>query len=398
MNEPRRYPRALGGGRGDPMHASIRLARVQGIEIGINWTWLLVLALFVSSLATTVFPTTNPHLGGGVYVAMATVAAVLFFASLVLHELGHAIVAKREGMEIAGITLWVFGGVARFKSMFPSAGAELRIAIAGPLVSLVIGLACVGAASLTRLPAAIDGVLSWLGQINLILLAFNMLPALPLDGGRVLRSILWGVRRDFASATRAAGVVSELLGRFMIGAGLAMTLLLGAVGGLWLAFIGWFVLVAARAETGFGILYQQLSGLRVGDVMSAPPVSVPDWMPLPRFEREVFLHTRYASYPVTHDGDVVGVIAEGDVAATPEALRPRRTVRDRMLPIDRATVFTPDGPLSQATAELLQTELQRGLVLEDGRLVGVLSITDVRRTAGGMRDDADALTDRAAAT
>src|ERR671934_1087550 len=164
------------------MGESIALGRIAGIRIGINWSWLVVFALITWSLASGVFPSTNPGLSHGTYIAMAIAAAVLFFTSLLLHELGHAVVARREGMEIEGITLWLFGGVARFRGMFPSAGAEFRIAIAGPLVSLLLGVGFVLIALVPGLPRAVDGVVSWLGYINLTLLVFNLIPALPLDG------------------------------------------------------------------------------------------------------------------------------------------------------------------------------------------------------------------------
>jgi Zn-dependent protease len=168
--------------------SSIRLGRFAGVEIGVNWSWLVVFALIAWSLASAVFPAQNPGLSHGAYIAIAVVAAILFFISLLAHELGHAVTARREGMEIEGITLWLFGGVAKFKGMFPSAGAELRIALAGPAVSLVVGIACSLIAWAFALPTGIDGVFAWLGYINLFLLAFNLLPALPLDGGRVLRA------------------------------------------------------------------------------------------------------------------------------------------------------------------------------------------------------------------
>ena len=170
------------------MTTSIELGRIFGIRIGVNWSWLVVVALIVWTLAVGIFPSTNPGLSDGTYVVMAVAAAVLFFTSLLLHELGHAVQARREGMEIEGITLWLFGGVAKFRGTFPSAGAEFRIAIAGPLVSLALGVMFSLGAWLVPADESIDAVAAWLGYINLTLLFFNLLPALPLDGGRVLRS------------------------------------------------------------------------------------------------------------------------------------------------------------------------------------------------------------------
>ncbi len=219
------------------VHPTFSLGRIAGVEVGINWSWAIVFALITWSLAATVFPDQNPGQAKGTYVAMAFVAALLFFASLLLHELGHAVEARHEGIEIEGITLWLFGGVARFKGELPSAGAEFRMAIAGPLVTLVLGGAFAALAWLAPLPEAVDGVAAWLGYINLFLLAFNMLPALPLDGGRVLRAALWGAKGDFAWATVVAADIGRGFGYLMVAGGLFLFIVQGALGGAWLAFL-----------------------------------------------------------------------------------------------------------------------------------------------------------------
>jgi Zn-dependent protease len=203
------------------MNGNLTLGRLGGVQVTINWSLLVVFALIVWSLAATVFPSQNPGLSDGVHLAMAIVAALLFFASVLLHELGHACQARREGMEIEGITLWLFGGIAQFKGWFPSAGAELRIAIAGPLVTLVLGVGFVLLA-LAGLPSAVDGVAAWLGYINLSLLIFNLIPALPLDGGRVLRAALWRARGDLGWATRVAADIGRGFGYLFIGLGVVM--------------------------------------------------------------------------------------------------------------------------------------------------------------------------------
>lgn len=232
------------------MKDTIRLGRIAGIPIGINWTWIFVFALFAWSLAVGVFPATNPGLSTATYVGMALVAVVLFFGSLLLHELGHAVVARREGITIDGITLWLFGGVSRFRSTFPSAGAEFRVAVAGPVVSAVFGVFFVAFAALTQLTPAVDGVAAWLGYINLLLLGFNLLPALPLDGGRVLHAALWRARENFAWATKIGATIGRGFGVAMIAAGLLLFFVDGSFSDLWLALIGWFLFGAATAEAG----------------------------------------------------------------------------------------------------------------------------------------------------
>lgn len=369
------------------MNPSFEIGRIAGIRIGVNWSWLVVFALIVWTLATAVFPDSNPRLSDGTYVTMALVAAVVFFASLLAHELGHAVQARREGMEIEGITLWLFGGVARFKGMFPSAGAELRIAVAGPLVSLALGVGFVLVAAFAGLPAEADGVFAWLGYINIFLLLFNLLPALPLDGGRVLRSALWALRGDFGAATRISAGVGRGFGYAFIAGGLAMTIFTDAVSGIWLAFIGWFLLVAAGSEARYLAVRDAFGGLRVRDLMVREPATVDADLPLGRFMDEVVWSHRHTTYPVVEAGRAVGLLPFRCVAEVPRGDWDGRLVRDCMLPLDDVPVLAEDERLVDALAEL-SDGVGRGLVLDDERrLVGFLSVSDLTRALelGGLR-------------
>jgi Zn-dependent protease/predicted transcriptional regulator len=359
--------------------SSISLGRIFGIEIGINWSWLVVVALIVWTLASGIFPESNPGLSDGTYIALALVAAALFFASLLLHELGHAVQARREGMEIDGITLWLFGGVARFKGMFPSAGAEFRIAIAGPLVSLALGvLFTLGAWAVTGVEE-VDAVAAWLGYINLTLLVFNLLPALPLDGGRVLRAALWARQRSFTTATHHAARIGRGFGYLFIAGGIAMFVFQGSFSGAWLAFIGWFLLQAATAEDRYALVSESLRGLRVRDLMIREPVTVPADMTIGQFMDQVAWSRRYTTYPVTEDGGVVGLLAFRCVAEVPRSEWDTRRVRDCMIPRERVPAFDEDESAVDALAELSESDVNRGLVVENGRLAGFISITDLAR-------------------
>jgi Zn-dependent protease/predicted transcriptional regulator len=367
-----------------PLTTSIRIGRVAGVELGLNWSWLIAAGLIVWVLAAGVFPEGNPGLSDGTYVVMAVAAAVAFFACLLAHELGHAVAARHEGVEIDGITLWVFGGVARFKAMFPSAGAEFRIAVAGPLVSLLLGVILLGFVLLVPLPAAVDGAVHWLGYINLVLLGFNLLPALPLDGGRVLRAALWARKGDFAAATRAAAGLGRGFGQVLIAFGVLTAILGGAIGGIWLAFIGWFLLMAAESEAAAAAARSVLSGVRVEEVMVRDPVSVAPAQPLDRFMDEVFLHYRHVAYPVAENGTAVGIVSFRDVAASDRSRWSERTVADAMVPVERALVVDPDAELSEVLPQLSQTEPRRALVCRGGRLAGLLSVTDATRALEGL--------------
>lgn len=294
-------------------------------------------------------------------------------------------------MQIDGITLWVFGGVARFRGTFPSAGAELRIALAGPAVSLVLAVVFIAAALLLDLPSGVDGVTFWLGQINAILLVFNLLPALPLDGGRVLRALLWMKRQDFQAATTVAAGLGRGFGQLMVVAGLLLFVFTAAFAGLWLALIGLFLIGAAETEAQMAVTKEALDRLRVGDLMVADPVSVGPDLPLDRFMDDVFLRRRHTAYPVVgEDGDPLGIVSFRDAAARPREDWPRHTVADAMLPLDRVLVIGDDDDLVEAYIALLADPVHRALVLDDGRLAGLLSLTDVSRIlevapAGGRR-------------
>ena len=360
------------------MGDSFQLGRIFGIRIGVNWSWLVVFTLIVWTLASGIFPETNPGLSKSAYGAMSVLAALLFFTSLLLHELGHAVQARRERMEIVGITLWLFGGVAQFRGRFPSAGAELRIAIAGPLVSLALGAGFV-ALALAGLPEAVDAVVAWLGYTNLALLVFNLMPALPLDGGRVLRSLLWMRRGDFAAATRTAAAVARGFGYLLVGGGIALFVFQGAFSGAWLAFIGWFLLQAAGAEARDVATRQALGGLTVRELMVRDPVTVPAGMTLGTFMDEVVWAHRYTTYPVVEDGRAVGLLPFRSVAEVPRAEWDSRLVRDCMVGREGVPALTEDEELVDALAVLLESPLHRGLVLDGDRLAGLLSITDLAR-------------------
>jgi Zn-dependent protease/predicted transcriptional regulator len=359
--------------------SSFELGRIAGIRIGAHWSLLVVFALIVWSLASAVFPDQNEGLGDGTYLAMAIVAALLFFASILLHELGHALQARREGMEIEGITLWLFGGVAQFRGTFPSAGAEFRIAIAGPLVSLALGVFFMAIAWLTTMTEEVDGVGAWLGYINLVLLVFNLLPALPLDGGRVLRAALWGAREDFTWATRVAGQIGRGFGFLFIAGGIALFVFANSFSGAWLAFIGWFLLGAASAELRFLAVRDALGGLRVRDLMVRDPTTVSAGLSLGQFMDEVVWPNRYTTYPVVDNGRVVGLLPFRCVAEVPRSEWDERTVRDCMLSRDDVPVLEEDEALVDVLDELGESP-GRGLVLDGDRLVGLLSISDLART------------------
>lgn len=363
------------------MESSFTLLRVRGIAIGAHWSWLLVFAIVVWSLATALFPATYPGLDGSTYVVMALVSASVFFASVLLHELGHALRALREGMPIEGITLWLLGGVARLRGHPHSPPAEFRVAICGPLVTLGLA-AAFGATALLGdrfdWPDAIQGVVDYLARINGLVLAFNLVPALPLDGGRVLRSWLWHRQQSFAAATRSAARAGQAFGFMLIAIGLLGLFGGGGVGGIWFAFLGWFLVQASQAEAAMAQVRQALRGVRVRDVMTPEPAAVPPDMPVAEFLDRTPLGYRFSTFPVVDGARPVGLVSLRTAAAVPHPERGARRVADVMTPVESLPTVTPDQDVVDVLPQL-DRERPRALVTQNGRLVGVLSGSDIAR-------------------
>ena len=368
--------------RGGLLDSTFTFLRVRGIPIGAHWTWLLIAALVTWSLGARLFPSAYPDLSSTAHWVMAAVAAVAFFASVLAHELGHALTAVARGSRLEGITLWLFGGVAKIRGGFGTANTELLTAIAGPAVSVVLVL-LFGAAgwvsSAAGWPAPVQGVLDYLARINLLVLGFNMVPALPLDGGRVLRAWLWRRQDDFVSATYTAARAGRAFGMLLIGIGL-LGLLTGAdSGGLWIALIGWFPLQAAGAEAGQASVRSAFAGLRVRDVMSPEPrVLAPDVTVSELLDRAA-TPGEPSSYPVVDDGALVGFVSYRQAGGVARNRRSRTSVGAVMIPAEEVSTVGPNDPVADAI-EALQEGPGRAVVVDDGRVVGVLTLGDVART------------------
>ena len=364
------------------MNTTFRILRVRGIEIGANWSWLLVFGLIIWQLAAVIFPSSYPGLADSSYWAMGITSGVLFVVSLLLHELGHAFRAQKEGMQIEGITLWIFGGVAKFKGNFPSAGAEFRVAIAGPLVTVVLGVAFYGlyaGLSAAGAPDVIVGVPNYLWQINATLLVFNMIPALPLDGGRVLRSLLWQRSSNFARATATAASIARGFASLMVAAGAWLFLTSGTFNGVFLAFIGLFLMQASRAEQAYATFKQTLGSTRVRDLMTHSPQTVIPSRTIDSFINDVTHEGGHSTYPVVDlDGTLNGLASLRLAAGVPFERRGSTSVRDVMLPVGTFPVLAPDDEIG-VVLPMLQQGPGRAVVMEDRRVVGLLSMSDVAR-------------------
>lgn len=364
---------------------SIRIGTLAGIPIGLQPLWLLIVALITWSLGALYYPEQVAGIAPLAAYALGLGSALLLFVSIILHELGHAVVARRKGVEIEQIDLWLLGGVARMKGYPKKAGDELRFALAGPAVTLAIaaGFALAVAALPAAAPDALRAVLEYQLLINLVILVFNMLPAFPLDGGRVTRALLWGRSGDLRRATATAAAVGRGFGYAMIGLGV-LGALGGAVGGIWLAVVGFFVIVAAKAEEGGLRIRTAFEGREAGRFMSFPAIAAPGAISVADAVEDFFVRYRYTSFPVIEGGRPVGLIDIERVERVPEERRATTTVAD-------VAVTDPELVVGehQDVAELLERpafqRVGRAVVrTADGEL-GVISTTDVNRALRALR-------------
>lgn len=361
------------------MQSSIPLGRILGIPISANWSLVALMALLIVDLGDGVFPQSDPGLSSSLYLLMGAISAVCFIGGVLVHEVGHAVQARREGMRIHSITLWLFGGVARFEGFFPSGAAEVRIALAGPAVSLVIGGSLLGVAQISALPVAVQVVVWWLGWINIFLGAFNMLPALPLDGGRTLRGAAWAMTRDLARATRVAAQVSRLVAFGVIALGITLALGYGdPLGGIWLAAIGIFVMQAATFEGRVASAPLPADPRRIRDVMRGFTASIPPEAPVDSFATAIHRAPPGTAYPVIDDnGVVVGLVLREVVAALAPERFGTAHARDLMIGRGELPSLEPDTPLSDAREAIAHARWGRALVIDHDILLGMVGLTDL---------------------
>jgi Zn-dependent protease/CBS domain-containing protein len=379
--------------------ASFQLMRIFGIRIGASPSWFVVLFFFIY-IVSDYF---RDILGGSVTQAYVTAvcAVLLFFFSLILHELGHALVARRLGIGISGIDLWFFGGVARMTRDTDSPGTEFKVAAAGPAVTLVIIGICVGLSSLISQGEALDvmrlagdaeaspvlALLGFLGSINLFLFAFNLIPAFPLDGGRLARALIWKITGDRNKATRAAGRIGVGFAYVLVGVGIFLAANGSVVDGIWLAVIGWFIAQSARAAVASTAFTERLDGITVADIMDAQPVTMPASATVTQAQDEYFLRYRWDWFPVVDEqGRFLGVVREPRIDAEIAAGRPALAVGEIVETSEAEGWRVPaDHPLEALLGdEGLRDHGALMAVDADGVLRGVVTIEQVRRALSAV--------------
>ncbi len=364
------------------MQQNLRLGKIAGIPVGLNWSVVFIFGLPAWELADLVLPEDQPHHPVALYWAAALVTAVLFFASLLAHEASHSIVAKRHGIGVRSITLFLFGGVSELEGEALTPGVDFRVAVVGPLTSLAIALVAGACALLlsggSGTQLVIAAAVGWLAWINLLLGVFNLVPAAPLDGGRILRAVLWHRSGDRTAAATTASRCGEFFGYALIVFGVLECLSVGLFG-LWFIFLGWFLLSMARAEQSSMLMQASLGDVRVRDLMTSGPVTFPADGSVAELIDQRLHHYRFSTYPlVAPDGRLVGLTTMSRIRHVQPAHRATTRLIDTAAPLAQVPLGSPDEPVTDLFQRMQTSPDGRALVIDaGGRLVGIVSPSDV---------------------
>lgn len=366
------------------MEAQIKLGRIFGIKIGLHYSWLIIALLIAFSLAGH-FGAAHPNWDRGVIWGMAIITAVLFFAAILAHELSHALVAIKRGLPVRSITLFALGGVAQLEKEAEDAKTEFLVSIVGPLASAAIGFVCLmlawvlGWTMMTEPTTPLMAMLVWLGYINFGLAIFNLLPGFPMDGGRVFRAIVWWRTGSAQRATRVAALTGQFVAFALIIFGIFSFFGGAGFSGLWMAFIGWFLLNAAKAAYAQQELTERLRGVRVGDLMTRDCPVVDGNANLQTFVHDYLLHTGRRCFLVAEQGEVTGLITSNEVKGIEQARWPYTTVFAVMRPLEQLRTVTPETPVSEALEIIGRDDVNQLPALVNGRLEGMISRDQILR-------------------
>ncbi len=360
------------------MEAQIKLGRIFGIQIGLHYSWLII-AVLISLSLSGYFTEAHPDWSRGTIWAMAIATAILFFVAIFLHELSHAAVAKMRGLPVSSITLFALGGVAQIDKEPEDAKTEFWMAIVGPIASAVIGFVCLGLAWTlgwsppTEPVTPLMAMLVWLGYINIILAIFNLIPGFPMDGGRILRAIIWWFTGNANRAMRAASLTGQVIAFGFIVLGLWQFFSGAGFGGLWMAFIGWFLLTAAKASYTQVELKEKLQGVSVGDLMSRDCPVLDRNENLQSFVDDYLLKTGQRCFMVVQNGEPVGLITPNEIKTVERRLWAFKTASDAMRPIESLHVVTPEMSAIEALEIIGREGVNQLPVVENTKLKGIIS-------------------------
>ncbi len=367
---------------GHAMEQSVKLGKLWGIPIGMHWSVLVIFFLIAWELSALVLPADAAGSSQGWYWTVGIATALLFYISLLAHEAAHSVVSKRNGIGVRRITLWLFGGVSELEGEALTPGADFRIAVIGPVVSFVLSgfFALLTALAAAAGSAVLEAALGWLAWMNLLLGGFNLIPAAPLDGGRVLRAALWRFGGDRTRAAVTASRAGVGFGYFMVGLGVLL-FIYGYLVGLWFAFLGWFLISAARAEEGATVIRSTLAGVRVRDIMTPDPVCFASTTTVAELIEQALDHYHFTSFPLAGpDRRPTGLATLARIRRVPPMIRPGTSLAEIATPIAQVPLARPDDPMPQMLERMQASPDGRALVIgDDGELVGIVSPSDISR-------------------
>jgi CBS domain-containing protein len=364
------------------MEISIRIGKISGIEIKINYSWLLIYALLTWSIAANYLPSQFPDKSGTFYWSIGAISALALFTSVLIHELAHSWVAQSNEMGIRSITLHFFGGVSELEDESKTPGIEMRMAAVGPITSLIIGVVLVGTYTVLGegVPDFLRAVLQYSGFTNLGLAFFNTIPAFPMDGGRVLRAFLWRRNNDILKATRWARTISIGISFVFMFLGFA-SLFIGAFGnGLWLVVLGIFLRGAAEAEMSHTIISKALGDLKIKDIMTKDVIGIEPDLSLETAVTEYFQKYKHNGFPVVDDGELVGIVTDQDVREVDSDRRGVTSIADVMRPRGEVITVEPDDVASDALLKMARNDVGRLPVMEGGKMIGIVTRSDFTRS------------------
>jgi len=363
------------------MPGSFRIFRIAGIDINIHISWLIILVFLTFSLATGWFPITYPGSSTATYYLLGFIASILLFVSVLLHELAHSFVARSRGLQVKSIVLFIFGGVSNIEQEPQTPGIEFSMAFVGPLVSLLIGVVCYGLWLLVRgTHSLIVPILSYLALMNIILGIFNLIPGFPLDGGRVLRSIIWKATGNFQTATNITTFVGQAFAYLIILWGILLFFAGNAFNGLIIIFTGWFLLTSAQSARSQSVLDTAFRGVTVNQIMNTNVMTVPANISLQKLVDEYFLPRGLRSAFVMQGDQLAGLITLSDIRHVPRDQWPQTPVGYAMIPLERLHTITPQQNVKDVLPLMTGQDVNQLAVVQDGRLVGVLTREGILRS------------------
>jgi Zn-dependent protease/predicted transcriptional regulator len=361
---------------------SVKIGKIHGISIELNYSWFLIFFLITWSLANGYLPIEYPHQSSSFYWFVGAASALFLYVSILIHELAHSAIALRSGIGIKNITLHFFGGVSQIQEESSDPRTEATMAIVGPISSIVIGVSLLTIDYLLGpgLPDIIEALLRYGGFVNVALAIFNLIPAFPMDGGRVLRAIFWSRSNNLIKATRIASGISNIISIIFMLLGFLALFSLGTLDGLWLVFIGLFINGASKMGLSQTIISEALGERTVESIMTKDVKTLDPDISLKQAVKEWFSVYKHQGYPVVENDDVIGLIAISDVRDVTSEERETVKVRDVMKKKDELHTVSPDDKASDALMKMATKNVGRLPVIENGKLVGIISRSDISRT------------------